>query len=204
VNCPLAVAIIPGLEYSTQLAESFHNAGKEILIHLPMESEGESEDEDLTLKVSMIPQEIRGRLYQAIYDIPFARGISNHQGSLFTADEEAMNHLAQVLADTNLYFLDSITSPKTVAFNICRHWEIPTLQRDIFLDTELEAGETISDRFVQLVLIAKKKGYAVGIGHRHWETLKALEEFLRSPASEELELVFPSELIKELQNEKIR
>ncbi|NQS98192.1 MAG: divergent polysaccharide deacetylase family protein [candidate division Zixibacteria bacterium] len=192
---PFAVSIIPGLEYSTQLAQVFHRANKEIVIHMPMESVAAAPTESLTLRASMESFEIRGLIYQSIFDIPCARGMSNHQGSKFTASYDAMNLLIDVLADTNMYFIDSLTSPKSIAYRLCRQRKIPALRRDIFLDTNLEPEETIAGRFCQLVAVAKKRGYAVGIGHHYRETLFEFKEFLDSPLSDEIELILPSELL---------
>ena len=196
IEAPFAVSIIPGLEYSTQLAKAFHRANTEIVIHMPMESVAAAPTESLTLRVSMDSFEIRGLIYQSIFDIPHARGMSNHQGSKFTAAYDAMNLLIDVLADTNMYFIDSLTSPESIAYPLCRRREIPALRRDVFIDTDLEPEETITGRLAQLIKIAQKRGYAVGIGHHYRKTLYAFEEFLNSPLSDEIELILPSELAK--------
>ena len=201
LEIPYAVSIIPGLEYSTQLAETFHQAGKEVIIHMPMESFHPAPMETLTLMVTMDENEIRGVVFQSIFDIPHAKGMSNHQGSRFTSVGKAMLSLLPVLNDAGLYFIDSWTYPESIAFQICRQNNIPALRRDIFLDTELEENETTADRFAQLFAIANKKGYALGIGHNYRQTMLALIEFVSSPISAEVEFVYPSQLIEVETNE---
>lgn len=195
VDCVFAAAVIPGLVHSTETADYFYRLGQEIIIHIPMESENEAASEEIELTVSMDEEDMRGVIYQAIYDIPHASGMSNHQGSRFTSDKAALEKFAKVLRDTTLYFLDSVTIPKSQAFKICRKYGAPVIKRDVFLDTYFERGESADDRFHQLVETAKKQGYAVGIGHRYPETLEALQKFLVSPERDEVEIVFPSELV---------
>lgn len=195
MECPFGAAIIPGLDYSTQLAVLFHEFGKEVIIHMPMESvNGEAAREPLTLHVEMEIGDVRGFLYQAIFDVPYARGLSNHQGSKFTSDETALSRLASVLADTNLYFFDSVTIPCSKAFTICADAGVVSSRRDVFLDVDFEEGEDVASRFEDLVMIARKKGYALGIGHRFRTTYDAYCVFAGSAAAGEVEFVFPSEI----------
>lgn len=192
------VSIIPGLRYSTQIAEEFHRAGREIIIHMPMESESKAKQENMTLLTAMTGGEIRSLLVQAMNDIPYAKGMSNHQGSRFTGDTCAVMKLAEVISGGKLYFVDNLTAPNSKAYSLCKTEGIPALKRDVFLDCDLRTDETISDRFRQLVSIANIRGYAVGIGHCRTETLKAFVDFLDSPLSDEVELIFPSQLLETL------
>jgi len=196
LDCPFAAAIIPGLPYSTQLAELFHQAGKEVVIHLPMESsDPETVTEPLTLTVSMTTEDIRAIVFKAIYDIPYASGISNHQGSLFTGDKKAMSRLAKVLNDTTLYFFDSLTAPGGTAYKICRANGIPSGKRDVFLDTDYTPGDSFDNRLTQFLNLARQRGYAIAVAHRYPETLANLQNFLGSDQAVEFEFVYPSELI---------
>ena len=196
LDCPFAAAIIPGLAYSTQLAELFHQAGKEVIIHLPMESAlPETVTEPLTLTVSMTTEEMRAIVFKAIYDIPFASGISNHQGSLFTGDKKAMNRLVKILDDTTLYFFDSLTAPGGTAYKTCRSNGIPSGKRDVFLDTDYTPGDSFDQRLKQFLNLARQRGYAIAVAHRYPETLASLQAFLGSDEAVEFEFVYPSELI---------
>ena len=192
----IAVSVIPGLEFSTEMAEAFHLAGKEIILHLPLEAETDYYREPLTLLCSMPPALIAELLAEAIRDVPHSKGISNHQGSAFTTDSLAMNRLSGAIRQERLYFIDSFTSPNSIACNICALQGIPVLKRDLFLDCSLPPGESVGDRLLKLIEIAESQGFAVGIGHRFSETLNALRNFLNSPESERVELIFPSELLK--------
>jgi len=153
----------------------------------------------LTLTVEMEIGDIRGFLYQAIFDLPNAKALSNHQGSKFTSDEAALSRLASVLADTNLYFFDSVTVLGSKAFTVCSDAGVVSSRRDVFLDVDFEEGEDIASRFEDLVRIAKQRGYALGIGHRYRTTYDAYRLFAQRAAAAEVEFVFPSEIV-ELEN----
>ncbi len=195
LDCPFAVAIIPGLAHSTELGRFFYEWGKEVIIHMPMESVEPSAEEKMNLTVNMSAEEIRIMVFSAIYDVPFAVGMSNHQGSLFTSDVDAMRKLSSVLADTTLFFIDSMTSPGGIAYRICRDSGVPAIKRDVFLDTDYNPGETFEQRMEQLLKIASSRGWAIGVGHRYDTTADKLIEFLASDEALRVEIVFPSELV---------
>ena len=192
----ITISIIPGLRYSTEIAREFHEAGKEVMIHMPMEAVNNHEREEFELLTSMSEDEIKTLFIRANANIPFAAGLSNHQGSLFTADSSAMLKLIGIMADTKLYFIDSYTTYNTVAGKLARANGLRVLKRDVFIDSDLEEGETEASRLNTLREIAEKYGFAVGIGHRYKKTLIAVEEFIKSSENEDLDFVFPSEILK--------
>ena len=169
-------------------------AGKEIVIHLPMESSGSCGDYPIKLQCDYIAEEIAKVIIQAQEELPQAVGLSNHEGSRFTSTPEAAGCLARALSGSGLYFLDSITGPGTVAADSAEAFGIPTIRRNVFLDVDMQEGEVIKDRLQQLVFLAERKGCAVGIGHCRLETLNELREFLKSPQAREIEFIKPSEI----------
>lgn len=193
---PFAVSIIPGLRYSTEIAQAFHDAGKEVMIHMPMEAAGNHDHEDFELTTDMTRDEIRTLFIRANADIPFAKGLSNHQGSLFTADSSAMRKLIEIMAETNLYFVDSYTVYSTTAYKTARKYGLPALKRHIFIDSDLEEGETELSRLADVVKIAHEYRNAVGIGHKYRKTLEAVEIFIQSPEGQEVEFIFPSQVFE--------
>ena len=191
-----AAAIIPGLPHSKELADLFYQAGKEVIIHMPMESVNESAAaESMTLLTTMDSREICELLQRAIADVPSASGVSNHQGSLFTADPAAMGRFAEVLSHTSLYFFDSLTAPGKTAYSVCISAGIPAGKRDVFLDTDYVDGESFEQRLEQLMNVARQRGYAIAVGHRYENTLQQLRAFGLSDDAGNFEIVYPSELI---------
>ena len=93
----------------------------------------------------------------------------------------------------NLYFVDSRTSVKTLCKPSARLFQIPFAQRDVFLDHQQEA-RFIRKQINELIRIARRNGYAVGIGHPHEITYNVLREMLPD-LQKEVELVPASKIV---------
>ena len=192
---PITCAVLPGHNQSSRFAKKAINAGKEVIVHMPMQSAITSSGEDeFKLKIGMTSEEIEWRLNEALNEIPEAVGINNHQGSKATTDGKVMAVVASVLKNKNKFFLDSRTSSKTVGENTMRSVGVPTARRHIFLDNDLSI-ENISKQLDKLVIVAEKKGLAIGIGHVKGNTLKVLEEKIPALVEQGFEFKFLSQVV---------
>jgi len=192
---PITCAVLPGHNQSSRFAKKAINAGKEVIVHMPMQSAIASSGEDeFKLKIGMTSEEIEWRLNEALNEIPEAVGINNHQGSKATTDGKVMAVVASVLKNKNKFFLDSRTSSKTVGENTMRSVGVPTARRHIFLDNDLSI-ENISKQLDKLVAVAEKKGLAIGIGHVKSNTLKVLEEEIPALVEQGFEFKFLSQVV---------
>ena len=192
---PITCAVLPGHNQSSRFAKKAINAGKEVIVHMPMQSAITSSGEDeFKLKIGMTSEEIEWRLNEALNEIPEAVGINNHQGSKATTDGKVMAVVASVLKNKNKFFLDSRTSSKTVGENTMRSAGVPTARRHIFLDNDLSI-ENISKQLDKLVTVAEKKGLAIGIGHVKGNTLKVLEEKIPALVEQGFEFKFLSQVV---------
>ena len=192
---PITCAVLPGHNQSSRFAKKAINAGKEVIVHMPMQSAIASSGEDeFKLKIGMTSEEIEWRLNEALNEIPEAVGINNHQGSKATTDGKVMAVVASVLKNKNKFFLDSRTSSKTVGENTMRSVGVPTARRHIFLDNDLSI-ENISKQLNKLVTVAEKKGLAIGIGHVKGNTLKVLEEEIPALVEQGFEFKFLSQVV---------
>lgn len=192
---PITCAVLPGHNQSSRFAKKAINAGKEVIVHMPMQSAIASSGEDeFKLKIGMTSEEIEWRLNEALNEIPEAVGINNHQGSKATTDGKVMAVVASVLKNKNKFFLDSRTSSKTVGENTMRSVGVPTARRHIFLDNDLSI-ENISKQLDKLVTVAEKKGLAIGIGHVKGNTLKVLEEKIPALVEQGFEFKFLSQVV---------
>ena len=116
LSIPITCAIIPGHTASKKFAEKAVSYGKEVIIHMPMESENYSPGEDeYKLLTSMTSELLENKLIQAFESLPEAIGMNNHQGSKATSDSKTMTVLASVLKDRGKYFIDSRTSSLTLS-----------------------------------------------------------------------------------------
>ncbi len=63
-----------------------------------------------------------------------------------------------------MFFIDSVTTPRTVGQSLAREMGVKTGRRDVFLDNEQNSAY-IRGQLAQAVRMAKKKGYAIVICH---------------------------------------
>ena len=192
---PLTCAVLPGHSQSASIAKKAIKSGKEVIIHMPMESSVSMTGEDeFKLKVGMTSEEIEWRLNEALKEIPEAIGINNHQGSKATTNGKVMGVVASVLKNKNKFFLDSRTSSKTVGEKTMRSVGVLTARRHIFLDNDLNI-DNISKQLDKLVALSQKKGMAIGIGHVKANTLKVLEREIPILLEQGFEFKFVSQVV---------
>ena len=170
----LTYAIIPGLPYTKTISKILAEAGKPVLIHMPMEALTKKvEQNGFELFVGMKPQEIRSRVRRASRAIPRAKGMNNHMGSRATLDDSLLFATLSELKALGLFFVDSKTHSQTRAYKIAQRLDVPSKINDIFLDNNDDI-DYIKKRLFAIADIAAENGSAVGIGHHYVATLEAL------------------------------
>ena len=170
-------AVIPYLPASRSTAELLHARGFPVILHAPMEPlEGRRwRATGGMLLTGMGREEVRRILAGDLSEVPFAEGVNNHMGSRATQDRRLMAAVMEVLGQRRLYFLDSRTTPLTVAFEEARAAGVRTAFRSVFLDGEDDAG-AIMGQLDTLVDRSRREGVLVGIGHLRPRTVEALAE----------------------------
>ena len=168
-------AVIPFLSASTQAAQYLHERGFHVILHVPMEPEdsGHWRATPGSLLVGMPPGEVAKILDNDLANVPSAEGINNHMGSRATADEALMEGVMAHLKSRDLYFLDSRTTIKTVAYEAAHKAGVRTAFRAVFLDDVDEQG-AIMEQVDHLVDRWHKEGTVVAIGHLRPNTIRAL------------------------------
>ncbi len=171
---PINLAFLPAGENTHDLAKHARAGRKTILLHLPMEPENGNEPlEPNTIMTAMGDDEIRGLTRRHLESVPGVVGVNNHMGSRATRDERVMRAVLAEIRDRNLFFLDSYTSPGSIAAATARSLGIPTLERDVFLDNSSDI-QTIQRELWAAADKASRSGRAVAIGHDRPETYEAL------------------------------
>ncbi|NNF17203.1 MAG: divergent polysaccharide deacetylase family protein [Gammaproteobacteria bacterium] len=173
---PVACAVLPHTPHGRAVAEQAHALGKEVLLHLPLEAlSNNSLLGDGAIKLDDSASTVARVLHENLQSIPHVVGINNHMGSLLTRHPGHMGWLMQALQDTgHLFFVDSVTTRHSVAFEVAREYSLPAVKRDIFLDRQRNP-DYVLQQFEKLVARALDKGYATAIGHPFPETLEMLE-----------------------------
>ena len=184
----LTFAVLPFEPRTTEIATLLADRGAEILLHLPMEPEGEADAGPGALSAEMTATEIAAATRQALAAVPGAVGVNNHMGSALTSDRGAMRSVLAVLGERRLYFLDSRTSTESVGYDLAREAGVPAARRDLFLD-ESDDRAAIASAIDRLVDLALRRGAAIGIAHPRPETIAALAERLPRLRDQGVELV---------------
>jgi hypothetical protein len=99
----------------------------------------------------------------------------------------------------SFYFLDSRTSPRSVAYTQARVAGLSSISRDVFLDNE-DSLAAIRLQYDIWLERAREQGWAIAIGHPHAHTLEVLQQNLGA-AAQEFNFVPVSELISERQQQ---
>jgi polysaccharide deacetylase 2 family uncharacterized protein YibQ len=176
MDLALSISILPGLPHTRNVLAMARDAGRCTLLHLPMQAEETEQVPDTEpVRTNMTEAEIRRLVEGYLADMPGVDGVNNHQGSLATADSRVMRAALGPIRNRDLFFVDSLTSPKSVAYNTARELGVPTVRNDVFLDADTEDPAVVEQRLVELLKMASRQGSAVGIGHPHSWTLEALK-----------------------------
>lgn len=161
------------------------------MIHLPLQASSFKYEEEDTLYTTDSFETIKERVQYLKRLYPKARYINNHTGSKFTADQEAMDKLFLVLKQENLTFVDSKTTPHSVAQISAKKYGKRILTRNIFLDNYKDK-KYITNQLQKAIDFAKKYGSAIAIGHPYRATFETLKE--SHPMFEGIELVYIDQL----------
>lgn len=173
----LTLAYLPYAEALAAQTRAARAAGHEVILHLPMEPRGGQNPGPGALKASLGEAENLARLRAALAAVPGAVGVNNHMGSRFTEDAAALAPILAEIGALGLYFLDSRTSPRSLAYTTARELGLPTLGRDVFLD-DSDAPEAIARQIAAMEARARRTGSVIAIGHPREATLAALEAWL--------------------------
>jgi polysaccharide deacetylase 2 family uncharacterized protein YibQ len=193
---PLAYAVLPGTPQAKHLADAAHAAGKEVLLHLPLQAQEHIEPaEPGSLLLDMSRIQFAAAFAADLQSVPHIIGINTHRGSLLTRHPGHMRWLMdEIVLRGNLFFIDSYTTAQSVALSIARENSVPSVKRDVFLDPD-QLPNTVEREFARLKKIARRQGFAVGIGHPYPATLDYLELTLPELVSEGYDLIRISDLI---------
>lgn len=199
----LTYAVLPELQHSRELALRAHQRGKEIMLHLPMQTADGRLMGPGGLNMDMTREAFARQVKANLDAVPFVAGVNNHMGSLLTRHPGAMRWLMEDLKSLgSYYFVDSRTDVRTVARDFARQEGLANAQRDVFLDNQQDE-DYIRGQLRTLIRKARKNGSAIAIGHPYSETINVLTEMLPRLAAKGIELVPVSELVETQRSEQL-
>jgi polysaccharide deacetylase 2 family uncharacterized protein YibQ len=194
-DLPLSLSILPIAPYTKHIVHAANKEKCEIMLHLPMEPNDSIrwDPGPGALMVDMDETELQCMIRENLDRIPGLRGVNNHMGSLFSERQDKMGILFSILKERNLFYVDSITTNRSVGYSLAKKMGLPTARRSVFLDNDLDLN-AIRFQMERLMGLARYTGDAVGIGHPHKETLHILQEF-EHQLKTEFDVVPVSELV---------
>jgi len=182
LNFPVTYSILPYLHKTEEVAEFASKKDFEVMLHMPMEPDTYHrgvEPGPGALFVDMTPREIRRQLVHSLEQVPQATGMNNHMGSAFTRHYEGMQVVFEELEKRDMFFLDSVTTPDSVARRLARETGLDFMQRHVFLDN-VRSIQAITYQLQKAEQLASRHGMAVAIGHPYPETLEALQQWSKN------------------------
>ncbi len=175
----VTLSILPFGPDSQALAAAAAGQGREVMVHLPMEPGGYPgvDPGRGALLAGMDDRALAAATDAALASLPQARGANNHMGSRFTEDAAKMKVVLGRLKARGMYFVDSLTTPRSQAAAVAGQLGIGFARRTLFLDNVAEEA-AVAAQISRLAARSREHGRAVGIGHPHAATQAALARFL--------------------------
>ena len=162
---PITIAVLPRLAHSVEAAQKIRNAGKEVILHQPMQAVNPKVNPGPgAITPQMSEDEIISTLFYNINEIGPVAGMNNHEGSAITADAEKMAVILKLANEEGIYFLDSRTNSETKVPYVANLMGYSYYERNIFLDNE-KTKENALQELKKGLEIANKKGSVIMIGH---------------------------------------
>ncbi|MGL4738849.1 MAG: divergent polysaccharide deacetylase family protein [Cellulosilyticaceae bacterium] len=198
---PLTGAVIPGMPSAVDEAKALALAGKEVILHVPLEpiTGKPSWLGPLGITVGMRRDQVLSTLDKAYLDIPQAVGMNNHMGSKAMKNEVIVSSLMNFAKDKGFYFVDSGTTDTKLSERLSREYDVPFFKRSVFLDNE-PSKEQVKAKLRELTELAKTHGVAIGIGHvgtyKGEPTAAAIKEMIPYMQDEGITFVTISQLIE--------
>lgn len=161
---PVTLAVLPGVPHTADAVTLIRAAGKELLLHQPMEAIDGSNPGPGAITTDMDDESIRRTIHANLAQVPGAVGINNHMGSRATSDTRTMTVVLDETRRAGMYFLDSLTTGDSVIHSVASLMRQTTWERAVFLDNMPDKA-SILHYINEGTKVAEKRGYAVMIGH---------------------------------------
>jgi polysaccharide deacetylase 2 family uncharacterized protein YibQ len=191
---PVTLSVLPHVRFGSAIARDASAAGKGVMLHLPMQTVSGRYPGPGTITTSMDDAAIRSEVAGDLAELPQARGVNNHEGSLATQDARVMGDIADVLAHDGRFFIDSRTSSASVGESVARERGVPSASRSVFLDN-VDDESAIEARLREAIADARSTGSAIAIGHPRAATLAAVRIVGPIAEADGVELTLASALV---------
>lgn len=204
----VTLSIIPYLPHDRDTANIAKSYGKSYMVHIPMEADTNSYEiiniemrTKKLLRVTMDRDAIAVVVNDMLNRLNGAVAANNHMGSLFTSREDKMEPVLELIKERGLFFVDSLTTSKSKVCEAARAVGVGVLRRNVFLDNKADVN-SIKEQIKLLVNTAKRRGYAIGIGHPNKATYEAIKEMIPYIESNGVKVVSVDKLYEIVRGDK--
>ncbi len=195
LGIPLTLSVLPDVPYTNEIQHDAADAGKGVMLHLPMETLSGLNPGPGKVTTEMTDAQIAAQVEDDLAQVSLARGVNNHEGSKASADERVMHDVIGVLVKHgDLFFIDSKTNAASVGEQVARAQGIPTASRDVFLDNRANVDYT-EGQLRAAAAIAKRSGSAIAIGHPRPTTLAAVKAMIPQLQADGVQFVLVQDLV---------
>ena len=144
------------------------------MVHLPLQALNYTNEKANTLRTGDSKEKISQRIKDIKRDFKGVKYINNHTGSGFTSDFKSTLVLLAELKNSEIYFIDSLTTNKSTVLDASKKLGLKYAYRDVFLDNEQNVSKILK-MINNAVAVAKKDGVAIAICHPYKSTFEALK-----------------------------
>ncbi|MDY4902233.1 MAG: divergent polysaccharide deacetylase family protein [Treponema sp.] len=168
-NLPFAIsiAVLPKLPHTKDCAYVVRSAGKELILHQPMQALNLNIDPGPgAIKAGMTTYEIAAVVKENLEELGYGvKGMNNHEGSLITSDIIKIGAVLEVCEEKGIYFLDSRTTAETKAPQAALERGIEIFEKNApYIDNVVTRDDMLKEIYACLE-VANKQGKAIMIGH---------------------------------------
>ncbi len=193
---PLTMSVLPHVHGSATIAQEAKDAGKGVMLHLPMETLSGMNPGPGKVTTEMTDAQIVAQVEDDLAQVPLASGVNNHEGSKASADPRVMSDVIGVLAKRgDLFFIDSKTNAASVGEQVASADGVRTAARDVFLDNKEDVAYSEA-QLRDAEAIAKRTGSAIAIGHPKTTTLEAVQALIPQFEADGVQFVLAQDLTR--------
>ena len=175
----ITYAVLPHAPYTKQSIEALRGRKREYLLHLPMAPQDVSKVTREPVVVGMDGR-VGAATRECMARVPGATGANNHMGSALSTDPRKLALVLSIMKKNKLWFLDSKTAKDSIICRVARKLRVACRQRDVFLDDPPSQAAVLL-KLENAVDVARKRGWAIAIGHPREATFKVVRQFTKNP-----------------------
>ena len=173
LKLPATWAIMPNAPHGDSIAAIAAKHGQPFILHIPMQALGDPDGGDSMIGADTPEKQIAAVVASLKARFPNAIGANNHRGSKATSHAPTMRAFMKAFSQTGWGFIDSRTSPKSVAQKIAEEHHIPVAHNSAFIDGTTDLN-TMKRQFSSALRLAQKQGATVAICHAREKTMPFL------------------------------